>query len=137
MARDSEVQFSVEEMAASIERVFAAALEQPAADWEKTNYQDQVQYLTLAERGPDLLAAQEGRTWREAAYACFCVFRRAGGIADTTDEMAWGNLPQRYLLAWEAVTRHIAMLTQSDDADLAAAEAVWPEWVKKRMEDQR
>lgn len=45
----------------------------------------------------------------------------------------WSSLPKKEKAAWEAMTRHIANVYQSDGADLTEHEEHWHGWAEKQV----
>lgn len=129
MAED-KIRFTPDEVAGSAYRVCTRCLGfEPGQfpEYDSLAHDEQKPWRMLARAADVLLEEHNGRPWPEAAEALWNRIREYGIQGELVGE--------RERLAWEATTRHLASLIQTDDDnfDLGAAEERWPAWVDRKV----
>lgn len=85
----------------------------------------------VGKQAENLLGALEGQPYERAGYHCMALYE--GKETRQKSPELWAAMPKLARLAWEAVSRHLTMLLNSDEVDgLDEAEAMWPEWARER-----
>lgn len=123
---------SVEELAQSAYRAFAAATGVDLPPWEKLPLDDQAPFKRLV-RWAEGLEEMEGAPYVDVAcqgHAC-----ANGHMSPSLEHFA--SLPVRERTAWEAAVRHLAFLADSGDEvdDIGKVENNWRAWAERRMSE--
>lgn len=118
-----------EEIAASAYRAFASAgnVEEPPV-WENEGYEMQAAWHAVALAAMAELPDFNGQPVHKAARWLASIWSK-GRLEDER----YNALPTQLKLCWEAVTRHLATVLDSDElTDLAGLERSWAEWTRVR-----
>lgn len=103
----------------------------PAAtqeSWLRLGQHSEALLAQLASRGG---GSRAGVSYQEAAYHVMVLFLDKS--ERPAAQSAWAVAGEATRLAWEAVTRHLAMVLNSDElGSLEEAEAIWSEWASKK-----
>jgi hypothetical protein len=125
-------QMSIEDMASSAFRTFAFAgnvEEEPI--WDHLSTDDQMRWRHLARQAEPVMLQLEGSPYRKVAEKLFLLFMRSEDVS------VWESQEPRMKLIWQAISRHLAALLDSDDIEGPDhLERHWGEWVDSKMKGE-
>ena len=114
----------------------AAPPDWKAPEWTAIGFDKQSPWLQLAARGPNRMESFEGAPLREVAFHIFLLTNTPEEAQNAQD--VWNAAPLAFKVMWEALTRHMHMLTDCDELDSPeGSENMWVEWFQKKLSQQR
>jgi hypothetical protein len=105
---------------------FRAAQGLPRIPFEQVADEDEARWQRLALKAEEMMTSMEGMAFHQVGPTVAKTWMRESETPKLTPSEFW---------AWQAVTRHLAMLLEADEIpdNLQAREESWKEWVLNRL----